>query len=51
MEFGGWLLPVQYAGILEEHKAVREKAELFDVSHMGEVLVKGPGALAFCKNW
>lgn len=50
VEFGGWLLPVQYAGILEEHKAVREKAGLFDVSHMGEVLVKGPGALAFLQN-
>ena len=50
VEFGGWLLPVQYAGILEEHKAVREKAGLFDVSHMGEVLVKGPGALAFLQK-
>lgn len=50
VEFGGWLLPVQYTGILDEHKAVREKAGLFDVSHMGEVLVKGPGALAFLQN-
>lgn len=50
VEFGGWLLPVQYTGILEEHKAVREKAGLFDVSHMGEVLVKGPDALAFLQN-
>ncbi len=50
VEFGGWLLPVQYAGILEEHKAVRERAGLFDVSHMGEVLVKGPGALAFLQK-
>ena len=50
VEFGGWLLPVQYAGILEEHKAVREKAGLFDVSHMGEVLVKGPEALAFLQK-
>lgn len=50
VEFGGWLLPVQYGGILEEHKAVREKAGLFDVSHMGEVLVKGPGALAFLQK-
>lgn len=50
VEFGGWLLPVQYEGILEEHKAVREKAGLFDVSHMGEVLVKGPGALAFLQK-
>jgi aminomethyltransferase len=50
VEFGGWLLPVQYGGILEEHKAVREKAGLFDVSHMGEVLVKGPDALAYLQK-
>lgn len=50
VEFGGWLLPVQYAGILEEHRAVREKAGLFDVSHMGEVLVKGPDAFAFLQK-
>ncbi|MEN6622556.1 MAG: glycine cleavage system aminomethyltransferase GcvT, partial [Smithella sp.] len=45
VEFGGWLLPVQYSGIKEEHQAVRTKAGLFDVSHMGEVLVQGPEAL------
>lgn len=50
VEFGGWLLPVQYTGILEEHRAVREKAGLFDVSHMGEVLVKGPDAAAFVQK-
>ncbi|HWR41979.1 glycine cleavage system aminomethyltransferase GcvT [Sporomusa sp.] len=50
VEFGGWLLPVQYTGIIEEHKAVREKAGLFDVSHMGEVLVKGPDALVFLQK-
>jgi aminomethyltransferase len=50
VEFGGWLLPVQYAGILDEHKTVREKAGLFDVSHMGEVLVKGPDALPFLQR-
>jgi aminomethyltransferase len=50
IEFGDWLLPVQYAGILEEHKAVREQAGLFDVSHMGEVLVKGPDALAYLQK-
>lgn len=50
VEFGGWLLPVQYTGILEEHRAVREKAGLFDVSHMGEVLVKGVDACAFLQN-
>ncbi|MDE2060019.1 MAG: glycine cleavage system aminomethyltransferase GcvT [candidate division NC10 bacterium] len=43
--FGGWEMPVQYAGILEEHRAVREQAGLFDVSHMGEIEITGPGAL------
>lgn len=50
IDFAGWFLPVQYSGILEEHRAVREKAGLFDVSHMGEVLVKGAGALAFLQK-
>jgi aminomethyltransferase len=44
IEFGGWLMPVQYAGILEEHRAVRERAGLFDLSHMGELFVEGAGA-------
>ena len=44
--FGGWDMPVQYRGILEEHRAVRAAAGLFDVSHMGEVEFRGPGALA-----
>ncbi|HYF78134.1 MAG TPA: glycine cleavage system aminomethyltransferase GcvT [Symbiobacteriaceae bacterium] len=43
--FGGWEMPVQYTGVIEEHKAVREQAGLFDVSHMGEFEVKGPQAL------
>ncbi|HEU4798750.1 MAG TPA: glycine cleavage system aminomethyltransferase GcvT [bacterium] len=43
--FGGWEMPVQYAGIVEEHRAVRTAAGLFDVSHMGEVVIDGPGAL------
>ena len=42
--FGGWQMPVQYAGILEEHRAVRERAGLFDLSHMGELFVEGPEA-------
>ena len=46
IDFGGWEMPVQYAGILEEHRAVREAVGLFDVSHMGELAVSGPGALA-----
>jgi aminomethyltransferase len=43
--FAGWELPIQYAGISEEHEAVRTRAGLFDVSHMGEIVVEGPGAL------
>ncbi len=43
--FGGWDMPVQYGGILEEHKAVRGAAGMFDVSHMGEVEFRGPAAL------
>ena len=46
VEFAGWELPVQYEGIIAEHRAVREKAGLFDVSHMGEITVKGPNAEA-----
>jgi aminomethyltransferase len=44
--FSGWNMPVQYNGIVEEHKAVRERAGLFDVSHMGRFVVRGPGALS-----
>src|SRR5260221_4237440 len=47
VEFGGWEMPVQYSGILQEHDAVRTHAGLFDVSHMGEFKVEGTGALAF----
>lgn len=45
IDFGGWEMPVQYKGILEEHRAVRTAAGLFDVSHMGEIEIKGPKAL------
>ncbi|MBQ6335042.1 MAG: glycine cleavage system aminomethyltransferase GcvT [Erysipelotrichaceae bacterium] len=44
--FAGYLLPVQYEGVIAEHLAVRQKAGLFDVSHMGEITFKGKGALA-----
>jgi len=44
--FGGWEMPVQYAGIVEEHRTVRASVGLFDVSHMGEFEVDGPQALA-----
>ena len=46
VEFAGWDMPVQYSGLLEEHGAVRARAGLFDVSHMGEVVFRGPRALA-----
>src|SRR5580765_6792514 len=45
VDFAGWEMPVQYAGVIAEHEAVRTAAGLFDVSHMGEVEFKGPGAL------
>src|SRR5690349_15954969 len=45
--FAGWEMPIQYAGIVEEHRAVRERAGLFDVSHMGELRLTGPGAEQF----
>ena len=44
IEFGGWLMPVQYSGIIEEHRAVRERAGTFDLSHMGELFVEGSEA-------
>lgn len=50
IDFGGWELPVQYAGIIEEHEQVRKAAGLFDVSHMGEIAVKGPDAGRFIQR-
>ncbi|PAZ02481.1 MAG: glycine cleavage system protein T [Spartobacteria bacterium AMD-G5] len=47
VEFAGWEMPVQYTGILHEHKAVRESCGVFDISHMGEFFVEGPGATAW----
>jgi aminomethyltransferase len=44
IEFGGWLMPVQYSSIIEEHRVVRERVGLFDLSHMGELHVDGPDA-------
>jgi aminomethyltransferase len=46
VEFGGWDMPVEYTGIAEEHLAVRTRAGLFDVSHMGQIEVAGADALA-----
>jgi len=42
--FAGWEMPVQYSGVIDEHNAVRTAAGIFDVSHMGEIMVTGPGA-------
>jgi len=50
VDFAGWEMPVQYRSILEEHKAVRRAAGLFDVSHMGEVDVRGPEAARFLNH-
>jgi aminomethyltransferase len=50
IEFGGWALPVQYTGIIEEHNNVRNAAGLFDVSHMGEITVRGSGATGFIQK-
>ena len=50
IDFGGWELPVQYAGIIKEHHMVRHNAGLFDVSHMGEVEIKGAGAEEFVQK-
>lgn len=50
VDFAGWDMPVQYKSILEEHKAVRSRCGLFDVSHMGEADVKGPEALKFLQH-
>lgn len=50
IDFGGWELPVQFSGIQKEHEAVRERAGLFDVSHMGEFTVQGEHAEAFLQH-
>ena len=46
-EFGGWLMPLEYTGVLKEHAAVRESVGVFDVSHLGKAVVRGPGAAAY----
>jgi aminomethyltransferase len=48
--FGGWEMPIEYSGLISEHLSVRQKAGLFDVSHMGELEVKGPQAVAFLQR-
>src|SRR5215467_8826037 len=47
VDFGGWDMPVQYSGLIDEHKAVRTAVGIFDVSHMGEIEILGPEAAKF----
>src|ERR1700760_4202402 len=46
VDFGGWDMPVQYSGLIDEHMAVRERVGIFDVSHMGDIQLRGPNSLA-----
>ncbi|MFC4411136.1 glycine cleavage system aminomethyltransferase GcvT [Chungangia koreensis] len=50
IDFGGWELPVQFSSIKDEHEAVRTRAGLFDVSHMGEIFVEGPDSLNYLQK-
>src|SRR3989442_11996495 len=50
VEFAGWEMPLCYRGATEEHRAVRDRCGLFDVSHMGEIELRGPGAAAVCQE-
>src|SRR5258708_4968247 len=50
VDFHGWELPVQFTSIIEEHTAVRRAAGLFDISHMGQVIIEGPSAFGFIQN-
>ena len=50
VEFGGWLMPVQYSSIVEEHQAVRRRVGVFDISHMGRLTFDGPGVLAWLER-
>lgn len=49
-EFGGWEMPLEYAGVVKEHTAVRESVGIFDVSHLGKILVQGGGAREFINS-
>ncbi|MCB1198935.1 MAG: glycine cleavage system aminomethyltransferase GcvT, partial [Deltaproteobacteria bacterium] len=50
VDFAGWQMPIQYSSIVKEHNHVRQAVGLFDVSHMGEIDIHGPGALSFCQK-
>src|SRR5262245_24246045 len=49
-EFGGWDMPIEYSGIIQEHLAVRTAAGLFDISHMGEIIIEGPESLRLIQH-
>ena len=50
VEFGGWLMPVQYSTIVDEHRAVRERVGLFDISHMGRLSFHGPDSVGWIEH-
>ncbi len=50
IDFGGWAMPVQYTNVIDEHRATREKAGLFDICHMGEIDIKGPSAFSLLQR-
>ena len=50
IDFGGWLMPVQYTNVIDEHHATRTQSGLFDICHMGEIDVKGPQAYALLQR-
>lgn len=50
VDFAGWEMPLQYSGVLDEYHTVRRTAGLFDVSHMGRLLIRGPGAMPFLQH-
>src|SRR4051812_12001696 len=49
-EFGGWEMPLEYSGVVKEHRAVRTSVGIFDVSHLGKLVVRGDGALEFLNS-
>ncbi|HEX2030883.1 MAG TPA: glycine cleavage system aminomethyltransferase GcvT [Actinomycetota bacterium] len=49
-EFAGWAMPIEYRGVLAEHRAVREAVGLFDLTHLGKIAVEGPGAVAWLQE-
>ena len=50
VEFGGWEMPVQYSSIIDEHLTVRSNVGIFDVTHMGEIEIRGPGSLSLIQK-